>query len=155
LLSLLCLGDTKKVAELTGLTEKQIREYRDEPWWTEIQKKIMVEQNDGLLSKINDTIEQALAMLEDRILNGDAKHIDERIGKDGNLISEEKTVRVQLKRATYLNLHALTHQRNLMRVINRDTFPTTTEKRLDDLAEHFKKFTQSREIEGTFTEVKS
>lgn len=144
------IGDIKKVSELTDVPEKFIREWKEEPWWTEIQKKIMVEQNEGLLGKINSTIDIALVVLEDRIINGDCVYMAEKIGKDGNIVSEEKTVRVPVKaRDLSAIFHSMTHQRNLLSgnpTEIRST--TTTAKRLDDLSEHFKKFSQAKEIDG-------
>lgn len=148
-------GDVKKVAELLEIPEAQVRLWKEEPWWAEIQKKIMVEQNDGLLSKINTTIEQALAMLEDRVLNGDVVFVPARIGKDGNLICEESERRLPIKARDLAQIfHALTHQRNLMRGDpTQITSQDTTAKRLEDLRNHFKEFTQSRLIEGESTVI--
>jgi hypothetical protein len=150
------LGDFKRVAEQAKVPEKELRKWQEEPWWYEVQRKIMVEQNDGLLSKINDTIDLALTSLEDRIINGDCVYLPEKIGNNGNLISEEKTVRVPVKARDLAQIfHAMTHQRQLMRgdptQISSST--TTTESRLNELQKHFKMFAQGNVIEGEVTEV--
>lgn len=155
--SLYCvLGDMKQVSELSKVPEKELQKWRTETWWAEVQRKIMIEQNDGLLSKINNTIEQALVMLEDRILNGDCVYLSEKIGKDGDLISEEKTVRVPVKARDLSQIfHAMSHQRNLMRgdPTQISASAATTEEKLLLLRSHFKSFAQGNVIEGEVHQI--
>ena len=46
-------GDVDQVSELTGIDPKFLRQWRDEPWWSEIQKKVFIEQNEKLASSFN------------------------------------------------------------------------------------------------------
>jgi len=149
--SLYCvLGNVAEVARLAKLDEKIIRQWKEETWWADIQRKIVVEQNEGLLSKINNTIDQALVMLEDRIVNGDCVYLTEKIGKDGNLISEEKTVRVPVKARDLAQIfNAMSHQRNLMRgdptqIVSQ----TSTETRLLQLQERFTAMSKGTVLDG-------
>jgi hypothetical protein len=155
------LGDVATVAKKTHLTEKQIRAFKEEVWWAEIQKKIMVEQNEGLLAKVNSTIDDALLELADRIEHGDKKVIpaqDEVLNKDGSVkypATKEITLRTPVKGRDLAQIfHALTHQRNLMRgEPTTITSASSTEQKLALLQKHFRDFSQGIVVEGTATEV--
>ena len=64
-------GDVDQVSELTGIDPKFIRQWKDEPWWNEIQKKVFVEQNEKLASRISGVLDKTLEHLVDRLDNGD------------------------------------------------------------------------------------
>lgn len=64
-------GDVEQVSEMTGIPPKFIREWKDEPWWSEIQKKVFVEQNEKLVGRINGVLDKSLEHLVDRLDNGD------------------------------------------------------------------------------------
>ena len=160
--SLYCvLGDAKQVALLAKVPEAEVRKWRQEPWWADIQKTIMLEQNDGLLSKINNTIDQALAMLEDRVVNGDCEIIDAKpavIGKDGNIVADAQpagTKRTPVKARDLSQIfNALSHQRNLMRgdptqIVSQ----TSTETRLLQLQEQFKSMAKGTVLDGECKQI--
>lgn len=64
-------GDVDQVSEMTGIPAKFLREWKDEPWWLEIQKKVFVEQNEKLVGRINGVLDKSLEHLVDRLDNGD------------------------------------------------------------------------------------
>jgi len=145
------VGHTPTVADKANVPAEVIERWKLEPWWIDIQRKVILENNDGLLCKINNTVELALSMLEDRILNGDAVLIPERIGKSGDIISEETLARVPIKARDLSQIfHALTHQRNLMsgQATQITATAKTTQDRLELLGEQFKAFYKAKEIQG-------
>lgn len=145
------LGDVAKVAELAKVSEKQIRDWQKEPFWTEIQIHIAHEGNTKFLSKINSTVEEALKALEDRIIRGDCKIIPavpERKDADGNVIQEaipEREERTPIKARDLAQIfHALTHQKQLMEgKATTITQGSTTESTLKLLQERFTSFANS------------
>lgn len=64
-------GDVDQVSEMTGIPGKFIRDWKNEPWWAEIQKKVFVEQNEKLASRINGVLDKSLDNIVDRLDNGD------------------------------------------------------------------------------------
>ena len=64
-------GDVDQVSEMTGIDPKFLRQWKDEPWWSEIQKKVFVEQNEKLVGRINGVLDKSLEHLVDRLDNGD------------------------------------------------------------------------------------
>lgn len=64
-------GDVDQVSEMTGIPPKVLRDWKDEPWWIEIQKKVFVEQNEKLVGRINGVLDKSLEHLVDRLDNGD------------------------------------------------------------------------------------
>lgn len=150
------LGDVSKVAELAKVSEKQIRDWQKEPFWTEIQIQIAHEGNTRFLSKINSTVEEALKALEDRIIKGDCKIIPavpERKDANGNIIQEakpEREIRTPIKARDLAQIfHTLTHQKQLMEgKATTITSTQSTDDRLKLLQDRFKEFVNGRTIEG-------
>lgn len=64
-------GDVEQVSDLTGIPAKFIRDWKEEPWWKEIQKKVFVEQNEKLAGRISGVLDKSLEHLVDRLDNGD------------------------------------------------------------------------------------
>jgi hypothetical protein len=105
---------------------------------------MMIEQNEGLLNKINSTVEKALATLEDRIMNGDSTYFPAKYSKDGSLVSEEQTVKTPIKARDAAQIFTtLTHQRQLMMgQATSITQASTVEDQLKLLQQHFKAFAE-------------
>jgi hypothetical protein len=117
----------------------------------------MLESNNKLSSTINTVLDEALVMLEDRVVNGDCVYLPEKIGKDGDLISEEKTVRVPLKARDLGQIfNALTHQRQLMQdKPTAITKTSSTEEKLNVLLQNFASLgAGAKVINGECEEVK-
>jgi hypothetical protein len=151
------LGDFKQVAELVKLPETVLREMSKEVLWDETIRQVAREGADKFLSKINNLLESALTMLEDRVLHGDCEIIPARpavIGKDGNITHDAtpaQELRTPIKARDLSQIfHALTHQRNLM--VGQATSivqNSTTEEKLKRLQDHFKEFGKLTTVEGS------
>lgn len=151
------LGHVPTVADRLAIPEVKIREWMKEQWWSEVQTQVMLESNNKLSSTINTVLDEALVMLEDRVVNGDCVYLPEKIGKDGDLISEEKTVRVPLKARDLGQIfNALTHQRQLMQdKPTAITKTSSTEEKLNVLLQNFASLgAGAKVINGECEEVK-
>ena len=132
-------GDIDQVSELTGIPAKFLREWKSEPWWTEIQKKVFVEQNEKLAGRITGVLDKSLEHLVDRLDNGDFLW-DVRKSK---LVRKPVDTKVL---ATVFN--TLVTRRQLIRG---EPTSITTQVGVDDrlklLAAQFEKFAASKEVE--------
>lgn len=132
-------GDIEQVSELTGIPAKFLREWKQEPWWNEIQKKVFVEQNEKLAGRISGVLDKSLEHLVDRIDNGDYLW-DVRKSK---LVRKPVDTKVL---ATVFN--TLVTRRQLIRG---EPTSITTQVGVDDrlklLAQQFEKFAAAKEVE--------
>ena len=132
-------GDIEQVSELTGIPSKFLREWKQEPWWNEIQKKVFVEQNEKLAGRISGVLDKSLEHLVDRIDNGDYLW-DVRKSK---LVRKPVDTKVL---ATVFN--TLVTRRQLIRG---EPTSITTQVGVDDrlklLAQQFEKFAAAKEVE--------
>ena len=64
-------GDVDEVSKLTDVPVNVLREWKQEPWWVEIQRTIFVEQNDKLSTRISGVLDKALHHIVDRLDHGD------------------------------------------------------------------------------------
>ena len=132
-------GDIDQVSELTGIPAKFLREWKQEPWWNEIQKKVFVEQNEKLAGRISGVLDKSLEHLVDRLDNGDYLW-DVRKSK---LVRKPVDTKVL---ATVFN--TLVTRRQLIRG---EPTSITTQVGVDDrlklLAQQFEKFAAAKEVE--------
>ena len=133
-------GDVDQVSELTGIDPKFIRQWKDEPWWSEIQKKVFVEQNEKLASRISGVLDRSLDHLVDRLDNGDYLWD----------VRKSKLVRKPVDTKVLSNLfNNLITRRQLIRG---EPTSITTQVAVDDrlklLAAQFEKFALAKEVEG-------
>ena len=132
-------GDIDQVSELTGIPAKFIRDWKQESWWNEIQKKVFVEQNEKLAGRITGVLDKSLEHLVDRLDNGDYLW-DVRKSK---LVRKPVDTKVL---ATVFN--TLVTRRQLIR--GEPTSITThvgVDDRLKLLAQQFEKFAAAKEVE--------
>ena len=133
-------GDFEKVSELTKVPPEILRTWHQEPWWVEIQKRVYVEQNENLSSRINEVLDKSLVEIKDRLENGDM-FFDRKTGEFRRKPVETKTLAILFDN--------LTTKRQLVR-----GEPTSisakigVEDRLEQLKESFEKFAKSRLIEN-------
>ena len=59
-------GDVEEVSKLTNVPASEIRKWRSEPWWIEIQKQIYIEQNERLSSRVSVVLDKTIEQLTDR-----------------------------------------------------------------------------------------
>lgn len=140
-------GDFERVAELTDVPVKYLRQWKQEPWWIEIQKQVYVEQNEHLASKISATLDKTIESLADRLENGDIRF--------NRNTGEMERVPVDAKTLSGL-FNNLSHHRTVVR-----GEPTSInasigiDDRLKTLQQAFLKFASAKTIEGEVIEKES
>jgi hypothetical protein len=132
-------GDVDEVSRLTKVPVKYIRQWKEEPWWSEIQKKVFVEQNEKLGSRISSVLDKSLGEIEERLTNGDYLWD----------VRKSKLVRKPIDTKVLSNLfNNLVNRRQLIR--GEPTSITNkigVDDRLKFLAEQFEKFASAKEVE--------
>jgi hypothetical protein len=133
-------GDVDEVSKLTKVPVKYIRQWKEEPWWNEIQKKVFVEQNEKLGSRISTVLDRSLTEIEERLTNGDYLWD----------IRKSKLVRKPIDTKILSTLfNNLVNRRQLIRGEPTSiTNKVGVDDRLKFLAEQFEKFASAKEIEG-------
>lgn len=131
-------GDVDQVSNMTGIPPKFIREWKEEPWWFEIQKKVYTEQNEKLASRINTVLDSSLEHLSDRLENGDYLWD----------VRHSKLVRKPVDTKVLSNVFSnLLNRRQLIRGEPTNiTAAVGVDDRLNKLAEEFKRFAAAKEI---------
>lgn len=64
-------GDLIEVSKLTDVPIQYLRQWKEEAWWVEIQKRVFVEQNDRLSARISKVLDASIDQIADRLENGD------------------------------------------------------------------------------------
>lgn len=138
-------GDFEQVVRiLPEIPIRTLRQWKQEPWWIEIQKQVYTEQNEKLASKISETLDHTMAILKDRLENGDFK-VNLKTGKLHNVPVDTRTL-------TSL-FGQLSHHRTVVR-----GEPTSIKAnigvndRLSQLHEAFVKFSKAKTVEGEVIE---
>jgi hypothetical protein len=131
-------GDTDEVSKLTNVPVKYIRQWKEEPWWNEIQKKVFTEQNEKLASRINSVLDNSLTHIVDRLDNGDYLWD----------VRKSKLVRKPIDTKVLSNLfNTLVHRRQLIRGEPTNiTSQVAVDDRLRLLAQQFEKFANAKEV---------
>ena len=132
-------GDVDEVSKLTKVPVKYIRQWKEEPWWNEIQKKVFVEQNEKLGSRISSVLDKSLGEIEERLTNGDYLWD----------VRKSKLVRKPIDTKVLSNLfNNLVNRRQLIRGEPTSiTNKVGVDDRLKFLAEQFEKFASAKEVE--------
>ena len=141
-------GDVDEVSRLTKVPAKYIREWKEEPWWSEIQKKVFVEQNEKLGSRISTVLDKSISEIEERLTNGDYLWD----------VRKSKLVRKPIDTKVLSNLfNNLVTRRQLIRGEPTSiTNKVGVDDRLKFLAEQFEKFASAKEVEQiTTTEIEN
>jgi hypothetical protein len=131
-------GDVDQVSNMTGIPGKFIREWKEEPWWFEVQKKVYTEQNEKLASQINVVLDSSLTHLKDRLDNGDYLWD----------VRHSKLVRKPVDTKVLANVFSnLLNRRQIIRGEPTSiTAAVGVDERLNKLADEFKRFAAAKEV---------
>jgi len=140
-------GDIREVTKLTDVPEKILRQWKEEPWWFEIQKTVFVEQNERLSARISNVLDKAIDQIADRLDNGDQTYNP----KTGEITRKPIEARVLASL-----FETLSHQRRITRGEPTNiTAKLTVDENLKRLEEAFKRFAQATEITGEYNAIES
>lgn len=131
-------GSLDEVSSITSIPKRHLETWQKEPWWAEIQKRVYVEQNQKLASRITVVLDKSLDHVMDRLEHGDYLYDVKR--------GELKRKPVDLKVLGNL-LDSLITRRQLLRgEPTQISSQTTVDDRLKQLAEQFARFSNAKEI---------
>lgn len=139
-------GDMENVNKiLPEIPIRTLRQWKQEPWWIEVQKQVYTEQNEKLASKISATLDTTLATLVERLQNGDPK-LNLKTGEIFHVPVDTKTLSSLFGQ--------LSHHRTVVRGEPTSIKATIgVNDRLSQLHEAFVKFSKARTVEGEVVDV--
>lgn len=131
--------DIKRVAEIMDIYPSVIRLWMKEPWWDNIISQVRKEKNEELDSKLSEVIHKTVEVIKDRVENGEVQ-VDRRT-------KEEFRVPLNTQAATRV-LEVTFKERQLLRgEATTNVQSTSTDKKLEQLAEQFKTIANHRKTE--------
>ncbi len=69
--SFVLLGSVPQAAKVTGISESLLRKWKTEKWWKDLEAELRQTETLVLTSKLKNQVEKAMALVEDRLENGD------------------------------------------------------------------------------------
>jgi hypothetical protein len=84
----LASGDSEKVARLTGVPARTIRDWTGQDWWQDATEQLRERHERQLDARLSAIIDTATAAVQDRL-----EHGDEVTGKDGTLLRRKVSAR--------------------------------------------------------------
>jgi len=128
----------KKVGELTGVNRHTLAEWKDQPWWRDIEAEIVTEHAAKFDQRLSKLLETSIEKLQERIEEGELK-----LAKDGQQVSTP----ISAKDLAYIT-KTIFDTRQVLR-----NLPTSIQKRddtlLNILAEKLRKVALTASIEET------
>lgn len=135
-------GNSRRVAEITGIPEGTIRSWKTTEWWNEAMSRILVEQDEELNTKLTKLIDKAVDSVNDRLENGDFIYDS----KKGTLVRKP----VSAKDLTVVTAIAVDKRQLLRGQPTSRIEKISQEERLLSLAkkfEEFDKFSKAKQVE--------
>jgi len=131
----LALGSLKQVAADTGVDYGLIRKWRTQSWWSEIEAEVRASRHMQVDNKLSRIVDKSLALLQDRLENGDFVLNQ----KTGEVMRKPISIRDANKVAVDMLTRQVAQQK--LEVEVKDTNQKQTiQDQLKMLAEEFSKF---------------
>jgi transposase-like protein len=146
-------GNFKLTAELSGVTEHTLREWRKKDWFQALLREIREENNEKIDAKFSELVEGALEQLQDRIKNGDYTVL-----RDGTIMRKPVSAKdLSIVAAINIDKRQLLRGLPTSRTENVGQIEDKTVGRLEKLAETFENLARfgrkPRVIEAKVTEI--
>ena len=123
------LGNLKKVAAISGISESTIRGWRKEEWFKKLLAEIRDENDEKIDAKFTEIIDKTLDLVQERLENGDYV-----VTKNGDLVRKPVGIRdLSLTAAINFDKRQLVRGKPTSR-----TETVTNQEQLTKLAEQFK-----------------
>jgi hypothetical protein len=133
-------GDLEEVSKLTDVPLQFLRQWKEEAWWVEIQKRVFVEQNDKLSSRISTVLNKSIEQIEERLTNGDQTYNP----KTGEI--SRKPIEARVLASLF---ETLSHQRRITRgEPTAISARVSVDDRLVRLEKAFITYSQMKTVEG-------
>jgi hypothetical protein len=144
----LALGNLRQVAAITGVSYPNIKLWKSQDWWKELEAEIKASRRLQTNSKLSKIVDKALQAVEDRIENGDI-HYNRKTG-------ELDRVPVSALTATKVANDLMQRQEALEKISAAEIEHQQTQTIQDQLmflATEFAKFNAKRTVDVKATEV--
>ena len=129
--------NSQELAKLTGINDNTIRAWKTKDWWTDLLERIHVAHDQETVSKFTKIVDKSLEVIEDRLDAGDYV-----ITKKGEVKRKPVSMRDAASVAS-----TVVDKRQLLRGKPTSRSETiSTDKRLENLAKEFAKFSKARDI---------
>ena len=69
--SWLTLGNLRQAAAVGGMSHSLVKQWRSQPWWTELEAEIVASQRIASSTKLSKIVDKSLDVIDDRLENGD------------------------------------------------------------------------------------
>jgi transposase-like protein len=138
-------GNSRRVAEITGIPEGTIRSWKSTEWWHEAMQKIVVEQDDELGTKLTNLVNKAVDEVNDRLENGNYVYnpkLDKLIRKP-----------VDAKELAIVTAISIDKRQLLRGLPTSRTESVSQTDRLTKLQEQFKQFVTAKEVKQVEGEI--
>ena len=130
----LVLGNMKMVAALTGVNHSLIRQWKEQPWWKDLENEIRTTQNIEMDTKLSKIVDKSLDAVLDRVEHGD-------------FIYDQKSGEIRRKPAALRDIHRVSvdmiSKRELLRgnaTERKETTQIAVSEQLAMLAQEFAKW---------------
>jgi hypothetical protein len=132
------LGSAKEVSAITGVPVGTLCRWMTEEWWHEMTNRVRVQKDMELDVKFTKVVDKAVEAITDRLENGD-------------YVYNNRTQTVHRKPVTARDAASVTNiildKRSLLRGMPTSRVErVSTDKRLEDLATEFRKFSRAKTI---------
>lgn len=67
----LTLGNLRHTAAVTGVSHSLIKQWRQQPWWKELEAEIVASRRVASANKLSKIVDKSLDVIDDRLDNGD------------------------------------------------------------------------------------
>ena len=131
-------GNSRRVAETTGISEATIRSWKQTEWWYEANERILKEEDEELDTKLTSLLNKAVENINDRLENGDFIYDVKRAALVRRPMSGRDTAVVT---AITLDKRQLLRGQPTSRVEK-----VSQDERLLRLAKQFKEFSSAKEV---------
>lgn len=131
-------GNSRRVAEITGVPEATIRAWKSTEWWNEAMSRIITEQDEELNSKLTKLVDKAVDAVNDRLDNGNYVYnpkLDKLIRKP-----------VDAKELAIVTAISIDKRQLLRGQPTARIERVSQDERLQKLSDQFKKFANAQEI---------
>jgi hypothetical protein len=131
-------GNSRRVAEITGVPESTIRAWKTTEWWNEAIGRIITEQDEELGSKLTKLVDKAVDAVNDRLENGNYVYntkLDKLIRKP-----------VDAKELAIVTAISIDKRQLLRGQPTSRTEHISQDERLKKLSDQFRNFANAKEI---------
>jgi transposase-like protein len=137
----LALGNMRQVSAITGISYSNLRLWKTQDWWNELEAEIKASRRSAVNTKLSKIIDRSLELVQDRVDNGDI-----RVTKEGDI------ARVPLSALTATKVAAdLMQRQDALEKLQQNEVVVQNQQSIQDtlshLAQQFASFNKARTVD--------